>query len=93
MGLKCGSLKNKDLGKNGVEIERLTTKKGTTKVDTLFNNMNDAKNWAANQLGLGKTRIYDSNGKWIGWQNKAGDSVYWGMEIGGKVWGNRHSLI
>ncbi|ENC1345885.1 RHS repeat domain-containing protein, partial [Salmonella enterica subsp. enterica serovar Senftenberg] len=78
LGLKCGSLKNKDLGKNGVEIERLTTKKGTTKVDTLFNNMNDAKNWAANQLGLGKTRIYDSNGKWIGWQNKAGDSVYWG---------------
>ncbi|EMC9590583.1 RHS repeat protein [Salmonella enterica] len=78
LGLKCGSLKNKDPGKNGVEIERLTTKKGTTKVDTLFNNMNDAKNWAANQLGLGKTRIYDSNGKWIGWQNKAGDSVYWG---------------
>nr|WP_309550825.1 RHS repeat-associated core domain-containing protein [Erwinia sorbitola] len=78
LGLRCGDLKNKDPGKNGIEIERLTTKKGTTKVDTLFNNMNDAKNWASNTLGLGKTRMYDSNGKWIGWQNNTGDSFYWG---------------
>ncbi|EOD3614083.1 RHS repeat-associated core domain-containing protein, partial [Cronobacter sakazakii] len=75
---KCDELKNKDLGKDGVEIERIETKKGTTKVDIVFNNMNDAKNWASGKLGLGKTRMYDANGKWVGWQNKAGDSVYWG---------------
>ncbi|ENV3333567.1 hypothetical protein ACK5KF_003909 [Salmonella enterica] len=46
--------------------------------------MNDAKNWAANKLGLGKTRMYDSSGKWIGWQNKAGDKVYWGHGDWGK---------
>ncbi|EOI5716518.1 RHS repeat-associated core domain-containing protein [Cronobacter turicensis] len=75
---KCDELKNKDLGEDGVEIERIETKKGTTKVDIVFNNMNDAKNWASEKLGLGKTRMYDANGKWVGWQNKAGDSVYWG---------------
>ncbi|WP_336282322.1 hypothetical protein [Cronobacter dublinensis] len=54
------------------------TKKGATKVDIFFNNMNDAKNWASGKPGLGKTRMYDANGKWVGWQSKAGDSVYWG---------------
>lgn len=54
--------------------------------------MNDAKNWSANQLGLGKTRIYDSNGKLAGWQNKAGDSVYWGYGDWGQGVGNSTSL-
>ncbi|EFV4957826.1 type IV secretion protein Rhs [Salmonella enterica] len=84
LGLKVCGLKNKDLGKNGIEIANSITKKGQPKIEILFNNMNDAKNWAASKLGLGKTRMYDSSGKWIGWQNKAGDKVYWGHGDWGK---------
>ncbi|EOV8837324.1 hypothetical protein ACNY9Y_004408 [Cronobacter dublinensis] len=54
------------------------TKKGATKVDIVFNNMNNAKNWASGKSGLRKTKIFDAYGKWVGWQSKAGDSVYWG---------------
>lgn len=35
-------------------------------------------------LGSSKTRIYDDSGKWIGWQNKTGDQVYWGHGDWGK---------
>ncbi|MFP1737098.1 RHS repeat-associated core domain-containing protein, partial [Lonsdalea quercina] len=84
LGLAKCSLKDSPLGKRGVEIERSVSKKGNVKVDRLFENSNDAKNWAAERLGLEKTRIYDSRGKWIGWQNKTGDSVYWGHYDWGK---------
>jgi len=75
--LPCG-LKTSELSRNGIEIDSSVTKKGQVKKEILFNDMNDAKNWAANKLGVGKRRIYDDSGKWIGWQNEAGNKVYWG---------------
>ncbi len=45
-------------------------------------------NWAGEQLGLGKKRMFDDTGKWIGWENSAGDLVYWGHGD----WGNGKGL-
>lgn len=84
LGLTSCNLKTGDLGKNGTEIASSVTKKGQSKAEILFNNMDDAKNWASNKLGLGKTRMYDDTGKWIGWTNKSGDKVYWGHGDWGK---------
>ena len=66
-----------NLPQTGREIGR-TARKGPDKIDLLFNNRNDAMNWAARRLGPTKDRIYDTAGKWIGWKNTAGDKVYWG---------------
>ncbi|MFC7346930.1 hypothetical protein ACFQO9_09410 [Chryseobacterium zhengzhouense] len=60
------------------------TKKGILKADYLFANMNDAKNFGASALGPSKVRMYNSSGKWIGWENKLGDKVYWGHGDWGK---------
>lgn len=65
-------------------IASSTTRKGFSKVEYLFRNRNEAMNYARKQLGHGAERIYDSSGKWIGWQNKAGDKVYWGHGDWGK---------
>ncbi|WP_281423899.1 RHS repeat domain-containing protein [Oceanobacter mangrovi] len=64
--------------KDGTVLVTRPQKKGKIKEEILFQNSNDAKNWAAKQLGLSKERIYDDTGKWVGWQNDAGDKVYWG---------------
>jgi RHS repeat-associated protein len=85
-GLDC--MKSKNLNKNGEIISNKTTKKGITKEDRLFANRNDANNWASQQLGHDKTRMYDNKGKWIGWQNSKGDKVYWGHNDWGKGVGN-----
>jgi hypothetical protein len=61
----------------GKEIAR-TPRKGADKIDFLFNNRNDAMNWAAKRLGTANERMHDAAGRWIGWKNAAGDKVYWG---------------
>ena len=68
----------------GMIISNGVTKKGVLKVDYLFNSANDAKNFGAQALGSSKTRIYNESGKWIGWENKVGDQVYWGHGDWGK---------
>ncbi|MBV7329119.1 hypothetical protein KFU94_12860 [Chloroflexi bacterium TSY] len=35
-------------------------------------------NWARQELGDDIQRTYDDTGKWNGWENPAGDKVYWG---------------
>ncbi|SDD43465.1 hypothetical protein [Niabella drilacis] len=34
-------------------------------------------NWGIQQLGHNTEKIYDANGKWIGWSSSKG-KVYWG---------------
>ncbi len=68
----------------GFIISTGKTKKGQLKADYLFENSNDAKNFGASVLGTDKKRIYNKTGKWIGWENKSGDQVYWGHGD----WGN-----
>uniref|UniRef100_UPI0004937CD4 RHS repeat-associated core domain-containing protein n=1 Tax=Chryseobacterium hispalense TaxID=1453492 RepID=UPI0004937CD4 len=68
----------------GTIISNGITKKGVLKADYLFENMNDAKNFGSTALGSSKTRMYDGSGKWVGWENKAGDQVYWGHGDWGK---------
>ena len=70
--------------KRGIEIASTTTRKGLSKVEYLFKNRNEAMNYARKQLGHGAERVYNSSGKWIGWQNKVGDKVYWGHGDWGK---------
>ncbi|AFZ28407.1 hypothetical protein Cylst_6640 (plasmid) [Cylindrospermum stagnale PCC 7417] len=72
------------LPKEGKELFSDITKKGQQKTQILFENSSDAKNFARKQLGASAERIYNDSGKWIGWQNKAGDSVYWGHGDWGK---------
>lgn len=62
----------------------MVTRKGILKIDYLFENINDAKNFGSSALGSSKTRMYDGSGKWIGWENKLGDQVYWGHGDWGK---------
>jgi len=52
-------------------------KKGLVKAEYLFENLNDAKNVGSSILGTSKVRIYNEKGKWIGWENKSGNQVYW----------------
>ncbi len=47
------------------------------KAEYLFENLNEAKNFGSSILGPSKVRIYDDTGKWIGWENKSGNQVYW----------------
>ena len=58
-------------------------KQTSKKADYLFTNKNDAMNWARKQLGHNTNKMYDANGKWIGWNNSKG-SVYWGHGDWGK---------
>jgi hypothetical protein len=69
--------------KKGKIIASNPTKKGFLKIDYLFDNMNDAKEFGRDLLGHDATRIYDDAGKWIGWQGKKG-KVYWGHGDWGK---------
>lgn len=66
-----------NVGRAGQEISRTSRKVGE-KIDFVFRSRNDAMNWAANKLGPDKVRIYGDRGQWIGWQNRAGDKIYWG---------------
>jgi hypothetical protein len=59
-------------------------KKGLVKAEYLFDNLNDAKNFGSSVLGPSKVRMYDDAGKWIGWENKAGNQVYWKHEDWGQ---------
>lgn len=61
----------------------IIVKQTAKKADLLFNNKNGAMNWARKQLGHNTERMYDINGKWIGWSNSKG-SVYWGHRDWGK---------
>jgi hypothetical protein len=72
------------LSAQGKELYSDTTRKGQVKVQRLFENTSDAKNWAKQQLGMSAERIYDDSGKWIGWKNQTGDTVYWGHGDWGK---------
>lgn len=81
---KMSSVLDALASEKGIIISNGVTKKGTIKVDYLFENMNDAKNFGAKALGSSKIRIYDDSGKWIGWQNKTGDQIYWGHGDWGK---------
>jgi hypothetical protein len=72
------------LSSEGREIFSSVTRKGQVKSQRLFENSSDAKNWAKKQLGPSAIRIYDNSGKWIGWRNSAGDTVYWGHGDWGK---------
>jgi Pretoxin HINT domain len=71
---------------SGTQIGASTTAKGTQKVQYLFRNRNDAMNWARRLLeGGGQvSRIRDAEGRWIGWKNQTGDTVYWGHGDWGK---------
>ncbi|EJL68057.1 DUF6443 domain-containing protein [Chryseobacterium populi] len=81
---KVSSVLDALAAEKGIVISNGITKKGILKVDYLFKDVNDAKNFGAKALGSSKTRIYDGSGKWIGWENKAGDQVYWGHGDWGK---------
>jgi hypothetical protein len=74
----------------GKEIYSDITKKGQIKSQRLFENSSDAKNWAKQQLRASAERIFDDSGKWIGWKNKSGDTVYWGHGDWGKGVGLSH---
>src|SRR5690554_2676793 len=71
-------MKAMDVAKTGNVI-----KKTSSKVDYLFKNRSDAMNWGRNQLGHNTQRMYDSSGKWIGWNGSNG-SIYWGHGDWGK---------
>ncbi|WP_299183605.1 hypothetical protein [uncultured Chryseobacterium sp.] len=58
-------------------------KQTSKKADYLFTNRSDAMNWARKQSGHNTDKMYDVNGKWIGWSNLKG-SVYWGHGDWGK---------
>jgi hypothetical protein len=67
---------SKPVSKFGVPVRTNVTNRGQKKVDYLFNEKNDADNWAAKTLGPTKQRIYNEHG-WCGWRNDKGETVYW----------------
>ncbi len=74
-----------DVLASGANVINNNTARKNPKVVFLFNNRNDAMNWAAtNVLGGSYQRTYNANGRWTGWSNGKGDAVYWGHGDWGK---------
>ncbi len=68
-----------DVVNSGAQIINNNVTRKNPKVDLLFNNKNEAQNWAIKYiLGKDYRRINNAEGKWIGWSNNTGDTVYWG---------------
>lgn len=66
------------LPREGTKIHEAESRRGQQKIQNLFENRNDAMNWARKQMGNNIVRSYDPSGKWIGWKDEKGNQVYWG---------------